>query len=93
MKDLHSVKEKALSDTNTNHEYQKLESEFMLINALISMRKSAELTQHQVAMYMGTKEANISRLERGSGNPTLKTLLNYAKACGCRLHIGFDVIT
>ncbi|WP_225816895.1 helix-turn-helix transcriptional regulator [Photorhabdus antumapuensis] len=31
----------------------------------------------------------MSRLEKGNGNPTLKTLLNYAKACNCELHFGF----
>ncbi|MFW1503806.1 helix-turn-helix domain-containing protein [Vibrio parahaemolyticus] len=53
------------------------------------MREEAGLTQQQVAERMGTKEGNISRLEKGKGNPTLKTLLGYAKACGCQLNFGY----
>ncbi|QXF31961.1 transcriptional regulator [Photorhabdus akhurstii] len=66
--------------------------EFELINTLLRMRHAAGLTQNQVAQRMGTKEANISRLEKGNGNPTFKTLLNYAKACNCELHFGFKTI-
>ncbi|MGR5541362.1 helix-turn-helix domain-containing protein, partial [Vibrio campbellii] len=33
--------------------------------------------------------SNVSRLEKGTGNPTIKTLMKYAKACGCQLDFGF----
>ncbi|MEH6454784.1 MAG: helix-turn-helix transcriptional regulator [Cocleimonas sp.] len=86
---LQSLKRKALSNVNVKTEYEALEPEFKLISTLLHMRQTAGLTQHEVAERMGTKEANISRLEKGNGNPTLKTLLNYAKACSCELHFGF----
>jgi transcriptional regulator with XRE-family HTH domain len=35
-----------------------------------------------VAQKLGTQKSNISRLERGSTNPSWKTLQNYAHACG-----------
>ncbi|MCZ6249808.1 helix-turn-helix transcriptional regulator [Vibrio parahaemolyticus] len=56
---------------------------------MLSMRESAGLTQQQVAERMGTKETNISRLEKGTSNPTIKTLMKYAKACGYQLDLGF----
>ncbi|WP_391528339.1 helix-turn-helix domain-containing protein [Photorhabdus akhurstii] len=89
MSSLKSLKSKALSNPDVKAEYDALEPEFELINTLLRMRHAAGLTQNQVAQRMGTKEANISRLEKGNGNPTLKTLLNYAKACNCELHFGF----
>ncbi|WP_323131681.1 helix-turn-helix domain-containing protein [Vibrio algarum] len=56
------------------------------------MRQNAGLTQYEVAERMGTKEANISRLEKGNGNPTIKTLTKYAKACGCQLDLSYKPI-
>ncbi|OCA52425.1 helix-turn-helix domain-containing protein [Photorhabdus namnaonensis] len=91
MSSLKSLKSKALANPNVKAEYDALEPEFELINTLLRMRHAAGLTQNQVAQRMGTKEANISRLEKGNGNPTFKTLLNYAKACNCELH--FDLKT
>ncbi|WED22850.1 helix-turn-helix domain-containing protein [Vibrio sp. JC009] len=86
---LQALKNKALADKDVQEAYDELEPEFELINTLLRMRNAAGLTQDQVAQRMGTKEANISRLEKGRGNPTLKTLIKYAKACGCELRFGF----
>ncbi|KAA1195139.1 helix-turn-helix domain-containing protein [Photorhabdus heterorhabditis] len=92
MSSLKSLKSQALANPDVKSEYDALEPEFELINTLLRMRRAAGLTQNQVAQRMGTKEANISRLEKGNGNPTLKTLLNYARACNCALHFGFKTI-
>lgn len=87
---LQSLKAKALKDDQVKAEYDALKSEFDVINMLLHMRSDAGLTQDQVARRMGTKEANVSRLEKG-GNPTLKTLLKYAKACGYELKFGYKI--
>ncbi|MCG3469828.1 helix-turn-helix domain-containing protein [Xenorhabdus bovienii] len=91
MSSLKTLKSKALANPDVKAEYDALEPEFELINTLLRMRYAAGLTQDQVAQRMGTKEANISRLESGNGNPTLKTLLNYAKACDCELSFDFKI--
>ncbi|MDB1122404.1 helix-turn-helix transcriptional regulator [Vibrio sp. kj40-1] len=92
MNTLKSLKLKALSDAEVKHEYDALEAEFNFIHALLCMRQNAGLTQYEVAERMGTKEANISRLEKGNGNPTIKTLTKYAKACGCQLDLSYKPI-
>ncbi|KMJ46483.1 helix-turn-helix transcriptional regulator [Xenorhabdus khoisanae] len=89
MNKLHTLKIKALQNPEVKQAYDELEPEFELINTLLSMRKEAGLTQQQVAERMGTKESNISRLEKGKSNPTLNTLLSYAKACGFQLNFGY----
>lgn len=76
------LKKKALENEAVRAEYDRLASEFALIDELLTMRNSAGLTQEQVAERMGTRKSNISRLERGRGNPSWKTLTGYAKACG-----------
>jgi len=53
------------------------------------MREESGLTQDEVAERMGTKAPNISRLESGRSNPSLKTLVSYARACGFKLDLGF----
>lgn len=89
MSRLQDLKAKALQNPDVKQAYDELGPEFELIDTLLSMREEAGLTQQQVAERMGTKEGNISRLEKGKGNPTLKTLLGYAKACGCQLNFGY----
>ncbi|TBR42494.1 XRE family transcriptional regulator [Marinomonas agarivorans] len=84
---LQTLKQQALANPQVREEYNKLENEFSLIDQLLSMRSTAGLTQAQVAEKMGTQKSNISRLEKGSSNPSWKTLLNYAQACGFQLAI------
>ena len=86
---LSNLKNKALQCPDVKKEYDELEEEFKLINTLISMREQSGLTQGEVAQRMGTKGPNVSRLESGKSNPSLKTLVSYASACGFKLDLGF----
>lgn len=89
MSQLQSLKAKALQNPEVKQAYDELNDEFELINTLLGMRTEAKLTQQQVAERMGTKESNISRLEKGKSNPTLSTLVSYAKACGFQLDFNY----
>ena len=55
-----------------------------LIDELVEIRKRKEksegLTQTVVALRMGTKQANVSRLESGEADVRRRTLRNYALA-------------
>ncbi|KAA0910536.1 helix-turn-helix domain-containing protein [Pusillimonas sp. ANT_WB101] len=84
---LQSLKERALRNPEVNTEYERLHDEFALIDQLIAMRSQAGLTQEQVAVRMNTQKSNISRLERGNGNPSWATLVKYAHACGFSLSL------
>lgn len=79
---LQKLTQRALLNPDVKAEYEQLESEFSLVDKLLSMRVSAGLTQEQVAKRMQTQKSNISRLERGNSNPSWTTLLKYAHACG-----------
>ena len=52
---------------------------------IASARNSAHLTQPQLAEQTGIQQADISRIERGLGNPTRDTLLKLADALGMQL--------
>lgn len=81
------VKKKALENAEVRKEYDALQDEFSLIDQLIAMRTRASLTQEDVAKKLGTNKSNISRLERGRGNPSWETLNKYAAACGFRVKL------
>lgn len=89
---LQNLKNKAFQNPKVKTEYDNLESEFELIDTLLAMRKKSGLTQEEVAQKMGTKKSNISRLEKGSNNPSWKTLQNYAHACGFEIFMKFKNI-
>lgn len=89
---LQRLKARAFENPEVKAEYDQLASEFALANTLISMRQRAGLTQEEIAKRMGTQKSNISRLERGSSNPSWKTLQNYAHACGFELSVNIQNI-
>lgn len=84
---LQKLKQRALTNPEVRAEYEKLDSEFDLIDKLLSMRTKAGLTQEQLAERMQTQKSNVSRLENGNTNPSWSTLLKYAHACGFELSL------
>jgi ribosome-binding protein aMBF1 (putative translation factor) len=56
-----------------------------LSNQFLLARHDRGLTQAQLAEESGIDQAEISRIEAGQGNPTLKTLSSLAYALGCTL--------
>jgi len=86
---LSALKQKALKNPEVKAAYDELGEEFELVSTLITMREKSGLTQDEVAKKMGTRAPNISRLESGRANPSLKTLVSYAHACGFKLDLGF----
>ena len=52
-------------------------------------RKEQNLTQEQLAQVTGINQANISRLENGTANPSLRTLKRLAEGMGMELKLEF----
>lgn len=78
-----------LKDTEFRSEYEALELEYEIIRQIILARKELNLTQEELAERSGIKQSNISRLERGTYNPSLSSLKKIAKGLGKELHIDF----
>ena len=55
----------------------------------MQIRKDQERTQKELADRTGTRQSNISRLEQGEYNPSLKFLKKLAQGLGKELHIEF----
>lgn len=78
-----------LKDPKFKSEYEKLEPEFTIIQALIEARKSQNITQKQLAEKSGINQADISRLENGNANPTLRMLQRLASGMNMDVKIEF----
>lgn len=81
-----------LKDPEFKAEYDALEPEFAIIQAIIDARKASGLTQKQLAEKTGIAQADISKLEHGNANPSLKTLQRLAAGMGMKLKIEFQTI-
>lgn len=79
----------ALKDPRLREEYEKLQPEFAVIEAVLRARKEKGLRQQDIARKIGTKQSVISRLEAGGTNPTVSFLQRLAKALDNRLEIRF----
>ena len=51
------------------------------------------MTQKQLADATGINQADISKLERGNANPSLRTLQRLAAGMGMRLKLEFEPVT
>lgn len=78
-----------MNDQEFKTEYEALEPEFSVIRALIDARKATGISQKQLAKLTGIHQADISKLENGSANPSLKTLQRIAAGMGMKLKIAF----
>ncbi len=78
-----------LKDPDIKAEYEALEPEFAIIQAMIDARKLKGITQKELSERTGIAQGDISKLENGNGNPSLKTLQRLARAMGMHLKIEF----
>ncbi len=79
-----ALKKKMLSHPEVREAYDAMADEFDLARELIAARVRAGLTQAELAERMGTTQSAVARIEGGKRLPSVKTLLRYAEATGCR---------
>ena len=68
-------------------ELRMYETSYRLAGQLIARRRELRMTQQQLAAASGIRQSEISRIESGYGNPTLKTIGALARALGAELRI------
>ncbi len=78
-----------LKNESFKKEYDALDAEFSIIQAMLDARKAAGLTQKDLAERTGIAQADISKLENGSANPSLRTLQRLADGMGMKLKLEF----
>lgn len=70
-------------------EYDKIQPEMNVIRALVEARISQNLTQKELSERTGINQADISKLENGTRNPSLNLLKRLADGMGMILKIEF----
>jgi len=78
-----------LQDEEFKKEYDNLQPEFDVIRAIVDARVSQNITQKQLAERSGINQADISKLENGTRNPSIKLLKRLADGMDMALKIEF----
>jgi DNA-binding XRE family transcriptional regulator len=81
------IKEKLMKNEEFKDEYKKLKPRYEIISQIIETRNEQHITQEELALRVGTKRSNISRLESGTYNPSLDFLIKVAKGLGKNINI------
>lgn len=82
--------DKQLKNPELKVEYDKITPEYELISAVIKSRIEKGITQIELAKKIGTDQSRISRLEKGTLNPSLDFLKRIAEGLDLELHISFQ---
>lgn len=78
-----------LQNEEFRKEYENMQPEFDVIRAIIDARVSQNLTQKELAERTGINQADISKLENGTRNPSIKLLKRLAEGMDMVLKIEF----
>ena len=70
-------------------EWNAQEPERQIMRAIAEGREEKDMTQKQLAEITGITQADISRLESGTANPSLRTLKRLAAGMGMALKVEF----
>ncbi|MBR0131256.1 MAG: helix-turn-helix transcriptional regulator [Firmicutes bacterium] len=80
---------KQMKDPEFAKAYQEIQPEMNIIRAIIDARTSQNLTQKELSERTGIAQAEISRLEHGTRNPSIKLLQRLADGMGMVLNVTF----
>ena len=89
MKTLDLYLDEQLKDEAFRKEWEENQPEMDIIRAMADARISQNLTQKELAERTGIHQADISKLENGTRNPSLKLLKRLADGMGMDLKLVF----
>lgn len=89
MSDIQKYLNEQLKNNDFKKEWNNIQPELQIIDTLIEARKAKKITQKQLSEITGIAQGDISKLENGSGNPSIKTLQRLANGLGMMLKIEF----
>ena len=77
------------NDPELKKEYDALAPEYDIIQALTDARKTQNITQRELSEKTGITQADISRIENGTRNPSLSMMKRLAEGLGMVLKLEF----
>lgn len=69
--------------------WEEVQPELNVMRAIVEARESAGLSQKELAKRTGIAQTEISKLERGMRNPSIKLLQRLADGLGMVLNVTF----
>ena len=89
MKTFEEYKKQQMQDPEFVKESEAIQPEMDVIRAIVNARTSQNLTQNELAKRTGINQADISKLENGTRNPSINLLKRLAEGMGMSLKIEF----
>lgn len=89
MKTLEKFKAEQMKNSEFKKEYDSIQPELDIIRAIVDARISQNMTQKQLSEVTGINQADISKLENGTRNPSIALLKRLADGLGMTLKIEF----
>ena len=89
MKALNDLKKELMKDKDFKAEYEAIQPEMDVIRALIDARIASNLTQKQLAELSGVNQSDISKIENGTRNPSIRLLQKLAAGMNMSLKLQF----
>ena len=86
---LKEYKENRMKNPEFAKAYEEIEPELNVIRAIIDARISQNMTQKELAEKTGIAQTEISKLENGTRNPSIKLLQRLVDGMGMVLQISF----
>ena len=81
--------EKQMQDPEFVKAYNEIQPEISVIRALADARISQNLTQKELSERTGIAQTEISKIEHGTRNPSIKLLQRLADGMGMVLNVTF----
>ena len=89
MRTFNEMLDKQMQDDEFRKEYEAIQPEMDVIRAIVDARTSQNMTQKELAERTGINQADISKLENGTRNPSVNLLKRLADGMGMALKIEF----
>lgn len=89
MKTLNQYMEEQLKNEEFRKEWETSQPELDVIRAIVDARTSQNLTQKELSERTGINQADISKLENGTRNPSLNLLKRLAEGMDMTLELKF----
>ena len=86
---LKEYKESRMKDPDFAKAYEEIQPEMNIIRAIIDARISKNMTQKELSQKTGIAQTEISRIENGTRNPSIKLLQRLADGMDMVLNISF----
>ncbi len=81
-----------LKNKEFKKEWDNLEADFEFIKTMVNVRNEKNITQKKLAELTGITQGDISKIENGNANPSVKTLKRIASALGCELKLNLEPV-